>query len=220
MNVRISPEWRELLQPEFDAPYFKSLTDFVRGEYHATQVFPPASLIFNAFDSCPPQEVKVLILGQDPYHNDGQAMGLSFSVPRGVALPPSLVNIYKEISDETGRPAPADGDLTRWARQGVLLLNATLTVRAHAPASHQGHGWETFTDNVISRISAGLNGVVFMLWGRYAICKAKLIDHNRHLVLTAPHPSPLSAYRGFFGCGHFAQANEYLRQTGRQPIEW
>ena len=217
MNVRISPEWRE---PEFDAPYFKSLTDFVRGEYHATQVFPPASLIFNAFDSCPPQEVKVLILGQDPYHNDGQAMGLSFSVPRGVALPPSLVNIYKEISDETGRPAPADGDLTRWARQGVLLLNATLTVRAHAPASHQGHGWETFTDNVISRISAGLNGVVFMLWGRYAICKAKLIDHNRHLVLTAPHPSPLSAYRGFFGCGHFAQANEYLRQTGRQPIEW
>ena len=220
MNVRISPEWRELLQPEFDAPYFKSLTDFVRGEYHATQVFPPASLIFNAFDSCPPQEVKVLILGQDPYHNDGQAMGLSFSVPRGVALPPSLVNIYKEISDETGRPAPADGDLTRWARQGVLLLNATLTVRAHAPASHQGHGWETFTDNVISRISAGPNGVVFMLWGRYAICKAKLIDHNRHLVLTAPHPSPLSAYRGFFGCGHFAQANEYLRQTGRQPIEW
>lgn len=220
MNVRISPEWRELLQPEFDAPYFKSLTDFVRGEYHATQVFPPASLIFNAFDSCPPQEVKVLILGQDPYHNDGQAMGLSFSVPRGVALPPSLVNIYKEISDETGRPAPADGDLTRWARQGVLLLNATLTVRAHAPASHQGHGWETFTDNVISRVSAGLNGVVFMLWGRYAICKSKLIDHSRHLVLTAPHPSPLSAYRGFFGCGHFAQANEYLRQTGRQPIEW
>ncbi len=220
MNVRISPEWKEILQPEFDAPYFKELTDFVRHEYQTTKVFPPAGQIFNAFDSCAPQDIKVLILGQDPYHNDGQAMGLSFSVPQGVALPPSLVNIYKEISMETGRPSPADGDLTRWARQGVLLLNATLTVRAHSAASHQGHGWETFTDNVIARMSSEFSGIVFMLWGRYAISKAPLIDQSRHLVLTAPHPSPLSAYRGFFGCGHFARANEYLIQTGREPIEW
>ncbi len=220
MNVNISPEWQKLLQPEFDAPYFKQLTDFVRLEYQTRQIFPPAKLIFNAFDNCQPQDVKVVILGQDPYHNDGQAMGLSFSVPQGIAIPPSLVNIYKEIAQETGRPTPADGDLTRWARQGVLLLNATLTVRAHQPASHQGHGWETFTDNVISRISSTLNGVVFMLWGSYAIRKSSLIDHSRHLVLTAPHPSPLSAYRGFFGCGHFLRANEYLASTGRQPIEW
>ena len=220
MNVRISPEWQKILQPEFDAPYFKQLTDFVRSEYQTQQIFPPAKLIFNAFDSCQPQNLKVVILGQDPYHNDGQAMGLSFSVPQGISIPPSLVNIYKEIAQETGRQTPQDGDLTRWASQGVLLLNATLTVRAHQPGSHQGHGWEMFTDNVIARISQDLNGIVFMLWGSYAIRKGTLIDKNRHLVLTAPHPSPLSAYRGFFGCGHFAKANEYLTSTGRQPIDW
>lgn len=220
MNVRISPQWQRMLQEEFDAPYFKTLTDFVRQEYSTTKVFPPANLIFNAFDACKPEDVKVVILGQDPYHNDGQAMGLSFSVPSGVGLPPSLVNIYKEIGEETGRPAATDGDLTRWARQGVLLLNATLTVRAHQAGSHQGHGWETFTDNVIGRVSRSLSGVVFMLWGSYAIRKSALIDKSRHLVLTAPHPSPLSAYRGFFGCGHFAAANDYLAKTGRSPIEW
>lgn len=220
MNVRISPQWQRMLQEEFDAPYFKTLTDFVRQEYATVKVFPPANLIFNAFDACQPEDVKVVILGQDPYHNDGQAMGLSFSVPSGVGLPPSLVNIYKEIGAETGRPAATDGDLTRWARQGVLLLNATLTVRAHQAGSHQGHGWETFTDNVIGRLSRSLSGIVFMLWGSYAIRKSSLIDKSRHMVLTAPHPSPLSAYRGFFGCGHFTAANEYLVKTGRAPIEW
>lgn len=220
MNVRISPQWQRMLQEEFDAPYFKTLTDFVRQEYATAKVFPPANLIFNAFDACQPEDVKVVILGQDPYHNDGQAMGLSFSVPSGVGLPPSLVNIYKEIGAETGRPAATDGDLTRWARQGVLLLNATLTVRAHQAGSHQGHGWETFTDNVICRLSRSLSGIVFMLWGSYAIRKSSLIDKSRHMVLTAPHPSPLSAYRGFFGCGHFTAANEYLVKTGRAPIEW
>lgn len=220
MNVRISPQWQRMLQEEFDAPYFKTLTDFVRQEYATAKVFPPANLIFNAFDACQPADVKVVILGQDPYHNDGQAMGLSFSVPSGVGLPPSLVNIYKEIGAETGRPAATDGDLTRWARQGVLLLNATLTVRAHQAGSHQGHGWETFTDNVIGRLSRSLSGIVFMLWGSYAIRKSSLIDKSRHMVLTAPHPSPLSAYRGFFGCGHFTAANEYLAKTGRAPIEW
>lgn len=220
MNVRISPQWQRMLQEEFDAPYFKTLTDFVRQEYATAKVFPPANLIFNAFDACQPEDVKVVILGQDPYHNDEQAMGLSFSVPSGVGLPPSLVNIYKEIGAETGRPAATDGDLTHWARQGVLLLNATLTVRAHQAGSHQGHGWETFTDNVIGRLSQSLSGIVFMLWGSYAIRKSSLIDKSRHMVLTAPHPSPLSAYRGFFGCGHFTAANEYLVKTGRAPIEW
>lgn len=220
MNVRISQQWQPILQPEFDAPYFKPLTDFVRAEYAATQVFPPARQIFNAFDACPPENLKVVILGQDPYHGDGQAMGLSFSVPSGIPIPPSLANIYKEITQETGRQCPPDGDLTRWAKQGVLLLNATLTVRAHQPASHQGHGWETFTDNVISRISQSFSGIVFMLWGAPAIRKSTLIDPSRHLILTASHPSPLSAYRSFFGCGHFVKANEYLIQTGRSPIEW
>lgn len=209
-----------MLQSEFDAPYFKELTDYVRHEYQTQTVFPPAGLIFNAFDKCPPENVKVVIIGQDPYHGEGQAMGLSFSVPEGVRIPASLVNIYKEIEQETGVRHGDSGDLTHWAEQGVLLLNATLTVRAHMAGSHQGHGWERFTDSVISRISQNLNGVVFLLWGSYAIHKAQMIDQTRHLVLTSVHPSPLSAYRGFFGCGHFKRANEYLAQTGRSPIEW
>lgn len=220
MDVRISDGWRRLLQTEFDAPYFKELTDFVRHEYQTQTVFPPSGLIFNAFDKCPPEKVKVVIIGQDPYHGEGQAMGLSFSVPEGVRVPASLQNIYKEIEQETGVRHGTSGDLSRWAEQGVLLLNATLTVRAHQAASHQGHGWEQFTDSAISQISKNLNGVVFLLWGSYAARKAQLIDQTRHLVLTAAHPSPLSAYRGFFGCGHFRQANEYLVATGRTPIEW
>ncbi len=220
MNVTIEPTWKAILQPEFDAPYFKELTDFVRAEYTATVVYPPASLIFNAFNSCPLDKTKVVILGQDPYHEKGQAQGLSFSVPEGVRIPPSLVNIYKEIESDTGRQSPQSGDLSRWASQGVLLLNATLTVRAHAAGSHQGRGWEQFTDSVIARISASRNNVVFMLWGSYAIRKASLIDATRHCILTAPHPSPLSAYRGFFGCRHFSKANDYLRQTGQTEIEW
>ena len=220
MEVKIADSWKNILQSEFDAPYFKTLTDFVRNEYKTQTIYPPSGLIFNAFDKCPLDKVKVVIIGQDPYHGEGQAMGLSFSVPEGIRIPGSLLNIYKEIEQETGvRHAPS-GDLTRWAEQGVLLLNATLTVRAHQAGSHQGHGWETFTDNVISLISKRLNGVVFLLWGSYASRKAQLIDQSRHLVLTAAHPSPLSAYRGFFGCGHFIKANEYLQSTGRLPIEW
>lgn len=220
MQVRICDGWKRLLQSEFDAPYFKELTDYVRQEYQTQTVFPPSGLIFNAFDKCPPENVKVVIIGQDPYHGEGQAMGLSFSVPEGIKIPASLQNIYKEIEQETGVRHGESGDLTHWAEQGVLLLNATLTVRAHMAGSHQGHGWERFTDSVISLISQNLNGVVFLLWGSYAIHKAQLIDQTRHLVLTSAHPSPLSAYRGFFGCGHFKRANEYLEQTGRSPIEW
>ncbi len=220
MEVKIAEGWRRLLQREFDAPYFKGLTDFVRNEYKTRTIFPPSGLIFNAFDKCPPDNVKVVIIGQDPYHGEGQAMGLSFSVPEGVRTPGSLINIYKEIEQETGVRHSGSGDLTRWAEQGVLLLNATLTVRAHQAGSHQGRGWETFTDNVISIISEHMSGVVFMLWGSYAARKAQRVDQTRHLVLTAAHPSPLSAYRGFFGCGHFKKANEYLTATGRTPIEW
>ncbi len=224
MNVKIDESWRNLLQSEFDAPYFKALTEFVRQEYRTQTIFPPASLIFNAFDTCRLEDVKVVIIGQDPYHGDGQAMGLSFSVPAGVKIPGSLINIYKEIEAEYGntpgyRPH-VNGDLTAWARQGVLLLNATLTVRAHQAGSHQGHGWETFTDNVIRLISEHLSGVVFMLWGSYAGRKAEMIDQRKHLVLASAHPSPLSAYRGFLGNGHFAKANEYLRSIGKKEIVW
>ena len=220
MKVKIEESWKALLQDEFDAPYFASLADFVRDEYATQTVYPPASLIFSAFDSCPLDGLKVVILGQDPYHGPGQAHGLSFSVPDGVALPPSLMNIYKEVSSDIGCRLPASGNLSRWAAQGVLLLNATLTVRARMAGSHQGHGWEIFTDNVIARISRSLSGVVFMLWGSYAIKKSVLIDAHRHLVLTAPHPSPLSAYRGFFGCRHFSKANAYLAASGKTPIAW
>jgi uracil-DNA glycosylase len=223
MEVRIDRSWRDELADEWDKPYFKALTDFVRHEYTAGRapIYPPAGKIFAAFDSCPFQNVKVVILGQDPYHGPGQANGLCFSVNPNVALPPSLVNIFKEVKDDLGLDAvPTDGDLSRWARQGVLLLNATLTVEAHRAASHQGRGWETFTDAVVHRINDDCNGVVFILWGSYAIKKGSFIDRSRHLVIESAHPSPLSAYRGFFGSHPFSRANEYLKQQGKQPIDW
>ena len=220
MNIRIEQSWKEALATEWDAPYFRNLTDFVRDRYKMGRVYPPGNRIFAAFDSCKFDDVKVVILGQDPYHGPGQANGLCFSVNSGVPCPPSLQNIFKEVSDDTGAPLPADGDLSRWARQGVLLLNATLTVDEHLAGSHQGKGWETFTDHVISTISQKLDNVVFILWGSYARGKAPLIDHNRHLVLTSAHPSPLSAYRGFFGNHHFSLANSYLVSHGKTPVVW
>lgn len=220
MNVKIEQSWKERLASEWDKEYFIRLTDFVREQYRTRQVFPPASRIFAAFDSCPFDKVKVVILGQDPYHDVGQANGLCFSVAPGIALPPSLVNIFKEIHDDTGSEIPDNGDLSRWAEQGVLLLNATLTVEAHRAASHQGKGWEEFTDEVIMRLAQDRDGIVFMLWGAYAIKKGAFIDRTRHLVLTSPHPSPLSAYRGFFGNKHFSKANAYLTSQGKTPIKW
>lgn len=220
MQVRINKDWQTLLQAEFDKPYFADLVSFVHSEYATHRIYPPGKLIFNAFDACPPGKLKVVILGQDPYHGKGQAHGLCFSVNDGVPLPPSLVNIYKEISDEYGKPAPASGNLLRWANQGVLLLNATLTVRANIAGSHQGRGWETFTDAVIKSISDNKENVVFLLWGAYAGRKAELIDTAKHCVLKSAHPSPLSAYRGFFGNGHFRKANDYLVSTGQTPIDW
>ncbi len=220
MQVRIEESWRSHLQGEFDKPYFATLTQFVRSEYATRQIFPPGRQIFNAFDLCPFDHVKVVIIGQDPYHDDGQANGLCFSVNPGTPFPPSLQNIFKEISDDLGRPMPTDGDLSRWARQGVLLLNATLTVRAHQAGSHQGKGWEQFTDAVIHELSAHRDHLVFMLWGSYAKAKGAQIDTSRHCILTAAHPSPLSAYRGFFGCHHFSLANAYLTSHGLTPIDW
>lgn len=229
MEVKIDDSWKAILQPEFDSPYFVQLTDFVREEYKKRQIFPPASQIFSAFDHCPLDKVKVVILGQDPYHDIGQANGLCFSVNDGIKVPPSLVNIYKEICDDLSIRMPMDncgrvvvpsGNLESWARQGVLLLNATLTVRAHEAGSLQGRGWETFTDNVISRLAMAKSGIVFMLWGSYAIRKAQMIDASKHLILTAPHPSPLSSYRGFFGCKHFSKANDYLASRGEEVIKW
>lgn len=220
MNVRIEPTWKAELAAEFDKDYFVRLTDFVRQQYQTRQVFPPASKIFAAFDACPFDRVKVVILGQDPYHDVGQANGLAFSVNPGVAIPRSLVNIFREVNADTGAPIPTNGDLTRWARQGVLLLNSTLTVEAHHAASHQGHGWEEFTDEVIMRLAHDREGLVFMLWGAWAARKGAFIDRSRHLVLTSPHPSPLSASRGFFGCRHFSQANKWLTEHSQTPIEW
>lgn len=220
MKVRIEPSWEQLLQPEFDQPYFEELTGFVRQEYASKRIFPPASLIFNAFDQCPLSSVKVVIIGQDPYHGPGQAHGLCFSVQPGIEIPPSLVNIFKEIEQDLGIPKPSNGDLTRWARQGVLLLNATLTVEAHQAGSHQGKGWERFTDAVISRLSAHKKNLVFMLWGSYAQKKGAVINAEEHLILKAVHPSPLSAYRGFLGCGHFSAANNYLQQQNQTPVNW
>ena len=220
MNVRIEESWKQALQEEFDKAYFAQLTDFVRQEYARTTIYPPARFIFNAFDHCPFNKVKVVILGQDPYHEPGQANGLCFSVAPGTQLPPSLVNIFKEIQEDLGKPFPADGDLTRWADQGVLLLNATLTVQAHYAGSHQRRGWETFTDAVIQLLADKREHLVFILWGSYAQQKSAYINPSRHLILRAPHPSPLSAYRGFFGCKHFSQANAYLQQTGQTPIDW
>ena len=220
MNVRIDESWRQVLQPEFDKPYFELLTDFVRQAYRTTQCFPPAGQIFRAFDLCPFDKVRVVIIGQDPYHDVNQAHGLCFSVQEGVPVPPSLVNIYKELSRDLGKPIPTSGDLTHWAEQGVLLLNATLTVQAHRAGSHQGKGWEELTDAAIQALNKNRSNIVFMLWGSYAQRKGQFIDRRRHLVLTAVHPSPLSAYRGFIGCGHFSQANAYLQQHGQQPINW
>lgn len=220
MDVRIEQSWKERLSAEWDKEYFARLTDWVRREYASTTVFPPASRIFAALDMTPFDKVKVVILGQDPYHDVGQANGMCFSVAPGVAMPPSLVNIFKEVCSDTGSTMPADGDLSRWARQGVLLLNSILTVRAHAAASHRDRGWETFTDAVIRTLATEREGIVFMLWGSYAARKGAFIDRQRHLVLESAHPSPLSAYRGFFGNHHFNRANDYLRQHGQEPIIW
>lgn len=221
MDVRIEQGWKQALAGEFDKPYFAELTDRVRKEYASgTQVFPPPAKIFAAFDACPFADVKVVIIGQDPYHGPGQANGLCFSVAPGVPMPPSLLNIFKEINADTGRPIPPDGDLSRWARQGVLLLNSALTVRAHQAKSHAGWGWETFTDAAVRAIAEQRENIVFMLWGADAIKKGAFISRDRHLVLTSPHPSPLSAYRGFFGNKHFSSANRYLEAHGMAPIEW
>lgn len=221
MNVKIDNSWREHIGAEFEKPYFSMLTDFVRHEYTTTTCYPPGSLIFNAFNLCPFDRVKVVIIGQDPYHEPGQAQGLSFSVPEGVPFPPSLQNIFKEIQLDLGKPMPPTGDLTRWAEQGVLLLNATLTVRAHQAASHQRHGWEQFTDAAIRALNTERENLVFILWGGYARSKAQLIDRSRHLVLESVHPSPLSANRGgWFGNHHFSQCNAYLREHGEQEIDW
>lgn len=221
MNVKIEASWREHLGGEFEKPYFEKLADFVRQEYQSTTCYPPGNLIFNAFNLCPFDKVKVVIIGQDPYHEPGQAQGLSFSVNEGVPFPPSLQNIFKEIHDDLGTPIPASGDLTRWARQGVLLLNATLTVRAHQAASHQRQGWEVFTDAAIRALSASREHLVFILWGGYARSKAPLIDASKHLILQSVHPSPLSANRGgWFGQHQFSRCNEYLKANGETEIDW
>lgn len=216
----IGSGWMQALAGEFEAPYFAELKAFLVAERAAHAVYPKGSDIFNAFNTTPFEEVKVVILGQDPYHGPGQAHGLCFSVPAGVPPPPSLMNMFAEVERDLGIPPPAHGDLSPWARQGVLLLNATLTVRAHAAGSHQNKGWERFTDAAIARLSEQHRGLVFMLWGRYAQQKEALIDNSRHYILKAPHPSPLSAHRGFMGCGHFRQANELLAAQGKRPIDW
>lgn len=220
MDVKIESGWKNQLKDEFEKEYFHQLTEFVKEEYQSKQVFPPAKLVFNAFDTTPFQKVKVVILGQDPYHGVGQAHGLSFSVNEGVKVPPSLVNIYKEINRDLGLSIPRSGDLTRWAQQGVLLLNATLTVIAHEAGSHQNKGWENFTDAAIRKLSEDKENLVFLLWGSYAQKKAVFIDSRKHLVLKSVHPSPLSAHRGFLGCGHFGKANEFLESKGILPILW
>ena len=220
MNVRINEAWKKLLQPEFEKPYFTNLVEFVRSEYANHTVYPSGANIFRALDKCSPDDVKVVIIGQDPYHGEGQANGLCFSVNDGVMFPPSLRNIFKEIESDLGTKVPTSGNLDRWAEQGVLLLNSTLTVRAHAAASHAGHGWEQFTDAVVATLSEFKSGVVYMLWGNYAQKKGAVVDRSRNLVLKAAHPSPLSAYNGFFGCRHFSQANNYLLSVGKSPIKW
>ena len=220
MNVRIDETWRQVLQPEFDKPYFELLTHFVRQAYATHQCFPPAGQIFGAFAFGPFDNVRVVIIGLGPYHDVNQAHGLCFSVQDGVKIPPSLENIYKELNRDLGKPFPQTGNLTHWAEQGVLLLNATLTVEAHKAGSHQGKGWEELTDAAIQALNRQRENIVFMLWGSYAQRKGQFIDRKRHLVLTAVHPSPLSAYRGFIGCGHFSQANHYLQQNGQTPIAW
>ena len=221
MSVKIHPQWKIVLYNNFDHPYFKTLISFVKKAYQKGQCYPPGKLIFNAFDLCPPNETRVVLLGQDPYHGHGQAHGLCFSVPKGVTHPPSLINIFKELAKDIGCDYPKNGELSCWAKQGVLLLNSTLTVAAGKAGSHQGKGWEVFTDRVIKTLSNDYEGIVFMLWGGYARQKTKLIDAKKHLILTAGHPSPLSANRGYwFGNKHFSQCNEYLISKGKIPIEW
>lgn len=220
MNVAIEESWKERLSGEFEKEYFNRLVLFVKEEYQRGKVYPPGPGIFRAFDVCPFDKVKVVILGQDPYHEPRQAHGLSFSVQDGVPYPPSLINIFKEIESDLGKPVPKSGDLTRWAEQGVLLLNATLTVRAHQAGSHQNKGWEEFTDAVIHRLAEEREHLVFILWGSYAQRKGAFIDTSKHLVLKSAHPSPLSAFRGFFGNKHFSKANEYLVAHGIEPIDW
>jgi len=220
MEVKIENSWKEKVADEFSKDYFLALTDFIRKEYQTKQVFPPGNLIFNAFDLCPFDKVKVVIIGQDPYHNVDQAHGLCFSVQDGNAFPPSLINIFKELKNDLGITAPQSGNLNRWAEQGVLMLNAILTVRAHEACSHQGKGWEIFTDAVIDHLNRERNNIVFLLWGAYAQKKGENIDQNRHLVLKSVHPSPLSASRGFFGNRHFSKCNNYLSEHGIEPIKW
>ncbi len=220
MDIKIEPGWKEQLEDEFEKPYFTSLTGFVKSEYAAQKIYPPGKLIFNAFEKCPFDKTKVVILGQDPYHEPGQAHGLCFSVPDGVSLPPSLQNIFKEIKNDLGIAVPKSGNLERWAEQGVFLLNATLTVRAHQAGSHQKRGWEMFTDKVITLLSESREHLVFLLWGAYAQRKSELINTSKHLILSSVHPSPLSAHRGFFGNHQFSKTNEYLKSHGKSPVNW
>ena len=220
--VKIEESWKNALKDEFDKPYFHDLTEKVRKEYKdpLVKVYPPGNKIFSAFDTCPFKNTNVVIIGQDPSHGPGQANGLCFSVNPGVKMPPSLVNIFKEVTDDTAAPFPANGDLTRWAQQGVLLLNSSLTVREGAPTSHSDIGWEEFTDAVVDKLNKEKENLVFILWGSHAIKKGEKIDRSKHLVLTSPHPSPLSAHRGFFGNKHFSKANEYLVSHNKPPIKW
>ncbi len=220
MDVKIEASWKSLLADEFEKEYFIQLADFVRNEYKTQRIYPPAKLIFNAFDQCPFENLKIVILGQDPYHGPGQAHGLCFSVNDGIDFPPSLRNIFKELKNDVGKEIPKTGNLLPWAKQGVLLLNATLTVRANQAGSHQNKGWEIFTDTVIHKINEQKENVAFILWGNYAISKGKFIDQSKHLVLTSVHPSPLSASRGFFGNHHFSKANEFLQKKGLEPVIW
>jgi len=220
MDVKIESSWKEKLQREFGRDYFENLAEFVRQEYKQKTIYPPAKYIFNAFDHCNFDDLKVVIIGQDPYHGPGQANGLCFSVNDDVPMPPSLKNIFSEIKSDLGKDLPESGNLERWALQGVLLLNATLTVQARSPGSHQNKGWEEFTDAVIRIISEEKEHVVFVLWGAYAQKKGAVVDGDKHLILEAPHPSPFSADRGFFGCKHFSKANEYLESKGKEPIDW
>lgn len=220
MDIKLEASWKNALKAEFEKPYFHALTEKVRTAYLAGGVYPPPRFVFNALDLCPFENVRVVILGQDPYHGAGQAHGLSFSVPEGVRIPPSLQNIYKEIASDLGKSVPTSGNLEHWATQGVLLLNATLTVENSKPASHQGWGWETFTDAIIKTVSDNKEHVVFLLWGNYARAKKSLIDETRHLILEAPHPSPFSAHTGFLGCRHFSKANQYLESHQLKAIDW
>lgn len=220
MDVKIEESWKQRMEEEFTQAYFQELVQFVKSEYQNRKIFPSGNLIFSAFNKCPFDQVKVVILGQDPYHGIGQANGLCFSVNNGVALPPSLKNIFKEIQSDLGLPIPKNGNLEKWSKQGIMLLNATLTVRANQAGSHQNKGWEQFTDSVVRRLSEEKDNLVFLLWGSYAQVKGKQIDTSKHLVLRSPHPSPFSADRGFFGNRHFSKTNEYLKQKGRIPVDW